>query len=161
MLINVFRILERQERHEVGVVHDVGFGGALHQVALSRVGRDDVADGVGHAAFQRQRDSGKRMAQRLSALALPALAVRAQFVFQQLAHIRQNGARDHRVHVDGQGASHELLHGLGALARDVHHAALVLHESDGAIGHQQREGNAIQVVRLQRAALQRLDPGLR
>ena len=50
---------------------------------------------------------------------------------------------------------------LRALARNVHHAALVLHEGDGAIRNQQREGDAVQVIGLQRTALQSLDPGLR
>ena len=94
--LHVLRILERQKRHEVGMVDDVGLGGALHQVALSRVGGDDVAHRVGHAALERQRDSGKWMAQRLSSLALPALAVRPHFIFQKFAHIGQNGSRDHR-----------------------------------------------------------------
>src|SRR5271166_345022 len=52
------------------------------------------------------------------------------------------------------------MHGLGALARDMDHAALVLHESNRAIGHEQGEWNPVQVFRLQRAAFQRLDPSL-
>src|SRR3974377_2045193 len=34
------QVLERQEGHEIGVMHDVRLGRALHQVALGRVGRD-------------------------------------------------------------------------------------------------------------------------
>ncbi len=98
------QVLERQKRHEVGVMHDVGFGGALHQVAFGGVRCDDVADRVGHAALHGQRHAGKRMAQQFAALALAGLAVHV-LVLQQLADVGQNRAGNDRVHVDGQGAS--------------------------------------------------------
>src|SRR6266536_3385507 len=60
--LDIFRILEGQERHEIGVMHDERFGGSPHQVPFGSVGGDDVADGVGNAAFESQRDSGERMA---------------------------------------------------------------------------------------------------
>ena len=61
--------------------------------------------------------------------------------------------------MDRQSPPHEFLHGLSALTRNVYHAALVLHESNGTVGHKQRERDTIQIVRLQRAALQRFGPG--
>jgi hypothetical protein len=39
------------------------------------------------------------------------------------------------------------------MAGDVHHAALVLHESNRAVGDEEREGNQIQIVWLERTAL--------
>ena len=45
------RILEREERHEVGVMNDVGFRRAFDQVSFSRVRRDDVANRVGHTTL--------------------------------------------------------------------------------------------------------------
>jgi hypothetical protein len=73
----------------------------------------------------------------------------------------QDGARNHGVHVNAQRAAHELLHALSGLARDVHHATLVLHEGRRTIGHQQRERNAVEVVGRQRAELKRSLPGFR
>src|SRR5580765_1071457 len=158
--LNVFRILERQERHEVGVMHDEGFSGALHQVALSGMGCDDVAHRIWNPAFERQGNSRERMPESFTALALTALAIWAKFVFQQLADISQDRPCKYDVGVDRQGAAHERVHGLGAVAGDVHHAALMLHESDRAVGDEKREWNLVQVVGLQRTALQRFDPGL-
>src|ERR1035441_885256 len=48
-----------------------------------------------------------------------------------------------------------------AVACNVHHATLVLHERDRTIRNQQGKRNLIQVLGLQRTSLQRLDPGLR
>jgi hypothetical protein len=71
---DIFRILEGQESHEIGVMDDEGFGGAFDQVAFGGVGRDDVADRVGNAALESQRDAGEGMAQGLAAFALATLA---------------------------------------------------------------------------------------
>ena len=68
-------------------MHDVGLGGALHQVALGRMRRDDVADGIRNAALHRQGNAGERVTQQLAALALPRLAVDL-LVLQQLARRR-------------------------------------------------------------------------
>jgi len=73
------------------MVDDKSLGRALDQIAFGCVGRDDVANVVRYAAFERQRNSRKRMAQGFAALALAALAVGADFVFQELAHVGQNG----------------------------------------------------------------------
>src|SRR6516225_10378174 len=94
---SLFRqILEWQERHEVGVMHDVRFGSALDQVALGGMRCDDVTNRVGHAALHRQRNSGERVAQHLTALALARLAVDI-LVLQQLAYIGQNCTRNDGV----------------------------------------------------------------
>src|ERR1035441_501009 len=159
--LHVLRILKRQKRHEIGVMHNERFGRALHQIAFGCVRGDDVAHGIRYAALHRQRNSGKRMPQRFSALALPALAVRADFIFQQLADIRQNRAGNHHVGFDRQRSTHKVGHRLRAVACNVHHATLVLHERDRTIRNQQGKRNLIQVLGLQRTSLQRLDPGLR
>src|SRR5712692_3152935 len=101
------------------------------------------------------------MPQRLAAFALTAFAVGTEFIFEQLADVCKDGSGDDYVDVDRQRPSHEAGHGLGAVAGNVHHAALVLHERNRAIRNQQREGDLIQIFRLQRTALQRLNPGLR
>jgi hypothetical protein len=85
---DVFWIFEGQERHEIGVVHNESLGRALDQIALPSVGGDDVTNGIWHAAFQRQSDSGKGVAQSFPALTLPRFSVRTDFVFQQLANVR-------------------------------------------------------------------------
>src|SRR5438477_10120936 len=46
-LLNVLRILERQLRHEAGVMDDVSIGSAFHLVTFRCMGRDTVADFVG------------------------------------------------------------------------------------------------------------------
>src|ERR1019366_7338606 len=158
--LDIFRILEGQERHEVGVVHDESLGGSLNQIALRGVGGDDVTNRVGHTAFESEGDAGEGMAQSLAAFALAALAVGTDFVLQQLAHVGQNCARDHSVHVDRQGASHEIVHGLGAVASNVYHAAFVLHKGDGAVRNQQGERDLVQVSGFEGTALQRFDPSL-
>src|SRR5207253_2809444 len=50
--LHISRILEGQICHEIGVVHDVGFGRALHKIAFPRVGGDDVTNCVRNTAFQ-------------------------------------------------------------------------------------------------------------
>src|SRR5690348_6327054 len=59
---DILRILKRQKRHKVCVMHNVCFCRALHQIALGGVGGNNVAYGVGDAAFQCECDSGKGMA---------------------------------------------------------------------------------------------------
>ena len=49
----IFGVLEWQERHEIRVVHDVGFRRSLYQVAFSRMCGDDVTNFVRHAALER------------------------------------------------------------------------------------------------------------
>ncbi len=115
------------------MVDDKSFSGAFDQIALGGVSGDDVADRVRNAAFERESNPSEWMAQRLSAFALAALAVGADFVFQQLADIGQDCARDHGIGVNGQGPSHEIAHGPGAIASDVYDAALVFHKGDGTI----------------------------
>src|ERR1051326_7371181 len=104
---HVLGILERQEGHEVGVVDDKGFGSALDQVAFGCVGRDDVANLVGHAALEGQGYPGERVSQRFSALALAAYAVGADFVFKEFANVSQNRAGDYMVFVYTQGRAEE------------------------------------------------------
>src|SRR3974390_936575 len=140
-------------------MHDVGFGRSLHQVAFSGMRRDDVTDCVGNPALHGQRDAGKRMPQHLAALTLAGLAI-GLFVLQQLANIGEDGARDPRVLVNRQCVPHELGHAFSGLARDVHHAALVLHKSRRAIRNQEGERNVVQIVGCQRAAFQRQLPSL-
>ena len=82
------------------MMHDEGFRSPLDQVALGGMRCDDVANGIGHATFECQRDSGKGMAQGFATLRLPALAVGTEFVLQQLADVRQNRACDNRVDVN-------------------------------------------------------------
>ena len=48
----------------------------------------------------------------------------------------------------GNAWAHEAGHGPGGFARNVHHATFVLHERNGAIRNQQREGDLIQIVGL-------------
>jgi len=142
------------------MMHDECLGRALHQIALSRMCGNNVADLIGDAAFECQRHARKRMPQGLAALTLPALPVGTDFVLEQFADVSQNCARDHRVHVDGQCASHKVPHGFGTLPRNMYHAALVLHKGDGTIRHQQRERNFAQIVEAQGAPLKSPDPGL-
>jgi hypothetical protein len=104
---------------------------------------NDVADCIGHSALQRERDSGKGMTQSLAALALVDRSVWAQFVLQQLPHIREDRSRNHRVQVDRKCASHKLLHCFGTVACNVHHTALVFHEGDWTVRDQQGEWNPI------------------
>src|SRR5437868_3724445 len=59
---DVLWILERQERHKIRVMHYVCLCRALHQIALRRVCGNNVAYGVGYAAFQCECDAGKGMA---------------------------------------------------------------------------------------------------
>src|SRR5437879_1053808 len=99
------------------------------------------------------------MAQSLAALALATVSVWAQFVLQQLPDVRQDGPRNDRVQVDRKCASHKVLHCLGTVACNVHHAALVFHECDGAVRNEQSEGDLIQIVWLERAAFEGSDPG--
>src|SRR5690242_17240378 len=149
--------LERLIRHEVGMVNNDRFRRTLHQIAFRGVGGDDVADLVGHAGLHCQRDPGERMPQQLAAPGLHCLAAGA-FVFQEFAHVGQDGAGDDGVHVDRQ-SWHELAHTLRRLARDMHDATLVLHEGRWAIRHQQREGNALQVFGRERAEFEGANPG--
>jgi hypothetical protein len=72
---DVFWILEWQECHEISVMHDERFRRALDQIAFGGVGCDDVADGIGNAAFERECDASEGMAQSFSAFALTTLAV--------------------------------------------------------------------------------------
>src|SRR5437660_12600797 len=83
--LDVFWVLEGKKRHEVGMMDDESFRGAFDQIALGGVSGDDVADRVRNAALEGECDPGKRVAQRLSTLALAALAIGTDFVFQQLA----------------------------------------------------------------------------
>ena len=46
----------------------------------------------------------------------------------------------------GSDSPEELLHRLGGAARDVHDAALVLHEGHRAVGHEQRERDLLEVL---------------
>src|SRR5207245_8042135 len=92
---HILWMLEWQKRHEVSVMHDVRLRRSLHQISFCRMRRNDVADGIGHSTLQRQRHSRKGMAQRLAALALPALAIRPDLIFKYFYNIRQDGARDH------------------------------------------------------------------
>src|SRR6266496_3173495 len=73
--LDVFRILEGKKCHEVGVMHDESFGGALDQITFGGMGCDDVANGVGDAAFEGERDAGKGMSQGFAAFALAGFAV--------------------------------------------------------------------------------------
>jgi len=141
-------------------MHDEGFRGSLDQVAFGGVGRNDVAHRIRNSAFERQRNTRERVSQSFSAFTLTAPAVRAQFVFQQLANVGQNCSSDYGIKIYRQSMAHERLHRHRTIARDVHNAALVLHESDRAVGDEERERNLIQIVGLERAALQRLNPGL-
>jgi len=50
---HILRILEWQKCHEVGVMHDVGLGGAFYQITFGGMGGDNVADLVWDATFQR------------------------------------------------------------------------------------------------------------
>jgi len=142
------------------MVNNERLGRALDQITFRGMGGNDVANFVRHAALQGQGHAGKGVAQGLAPLALAALPIGAEFVFEQLAHVRQNSPGNHDVHINRQRPSHELLHGFGTLARDVHHTALVFHEADRTIRHQQRERDLIQILGLQGAAFERLDPGL-
>src|ERR1039458_8957856 len=126
LYFHILRILERQKRHKIGVMHNERFGRALHQIALGRVRGDDVAHCVRHAALHRQRDSSKRMPQCFSALALPALPVRTDLILQQLADVRQNRTCNYNVRVDGQRASHEVRHRFRTVARNMHDADVVI-----------------------------------
>ena len=157
---HVLRILEREVRHEICMMDDVGFCRPLYKISLSRVRGNDVANIVGNSAFERERDAGEWMTQGLSPLALLALPVRSYFVLQQFTHIGKNGPCNHHIEVDWQRAAHKFLHCLRTLPGNVHHAALVLHEGDGAIRDQQGERDTIQVVRLERTAFESLDPRL-
>src|SRR5215472_9436108 len=158
--LHVSCVLEWQIGHEVGVVDDVGLGGALDEVAFGGVGGDDVADVVADAAFECQSNSGEGMAEGFSALTLAALAVGAEFVFEQFSDVGEDSTGDDGIYINGQSAAHEFVHGFGALARDMDDAALVLHKSDGAVGDEQGEGYVVEVVGFQRTALQGFDPGL-
>src|SRR5260370_40525025 len=80
--LDILRVLEGKKRHEVGMMDYKSLSGALHQIAFSGVSGDDVADCVGHAAFERERDPSKGMTQSFSALALAALGVGTDFIFQ-------------------------------------------------------------------------------
>src|SRR3954468_15125797 len=125
------------------MMHDERFRGALHQIAFSGMGCDNVADRIWYSALESEGYPGERMPQGFAALALAALAVGSEFVLQQLAHIRQDCPCNDAVKVHRERASHEGLHGFGAVAGNVHHAALVLHESDRTIGDQKRERNLV------------------
>src|SRR4029077_13816313 len=85
--LHVLRILERQVRHEVGVMDDVGLGGAFHLVPFRCMGRDNVAHLVRNAALEGQRYSREGMPEGLAALALACLTIRSNFVLQKLAHV--------------------------------------------------------------------------
>src|ERR1044072_9720651 len=100
------------------------------------------------------------MTQGLSPLALPALPVRPNFVLQQFAHVSEDSSRNHDIEVHWQRATHKFLHRLRTLSGNVHNAALVLHERDGAIRDKQGERDTIQVVRLERTAFEGLNPRL-
>jgi hypothetical protein len=58
---DILRVLERQKRHEVSVMHDESLRGALNEVAFGGVRRDDMAHGVGNAALHRQGYAGEGM----------------------------------------------------------------------------------------------------
>jgi hypothetical protein len=49
---------------------------------------------------------------------------------------------------------------LSTLARNVNYATFVLHKCDGTVRNQQREGNTVEVIRLERTALEGFDPRL-
>jgi hypothetical protein len=70
-----------------------------------------VAHGIRNAAFKRQGYSCERMPQGFSALALAAVPVRADFVFEKLAYVDQNRSGDYCILVDRQRATHKRLHG--------------------------------------------------
>ena len=70
------------------MVDDEGFGRALHQVAFGGMGRNDVTDGIRHAALHRQRHAGDGVTKNLAARTLHRLAV-PRLVFQQLANVGQ------------------------------------------------------------------------
>src|SRR5689334_16297834 len=99
----------------------------------------NVADCIGHAAFESQRHARKWMPQCFSTLALLTFSVGTEFVFEKLSDIREDRTRNHNVEVNWQRSSHEFLHGLRALPGNVHHATLVLHECDRAVRNEEGE----------------------
>src|SRR5215469_6679568 len=116
--------LEWQKCHEIGVVHDVGLGGAPDQFTFGGVGRDDMAHRVRNTALYRQRHAGKRVPQHLATPARLSLAIYL-LVFEQLANVCKNRTRDDGIEVDRQCVAHKFGHALGGFAGDVHNAALV------------------------------------
>src|SRR5579864_4190587 len=158
-LLNVLRILERQVRHEVGMVDDVSLGSALHLVPFRCMSRDNVAHLIGNAALEGQCYSREGMPEGLAALALSCLTIRSNFVLQKLADVGKDRTRNHGIDVHRQRSPHEFLHGLGALACNVDDAALVLHKRDRAMRYHQRERNVVEIVGLQRTAFEGLGPG--
>src|SRR6516225_11896839 len=82
--------LERLICHEICMVHDNGFGGALHEIAFDGVRGNDVAYRIRDAAFHRQGHASEGVAQQLPLLGLTDVAIYF-FVLQELADIGKDG----------------------------------------------------------------------
>src|SRR5665811_8447 len=85
------------------------------------MGSNDMADRVGDATLHRESDTSERMAQQMSSFALDCLSANL-FVLEEFADVDQDRTGDHRVHVDGERSTEELLHRFGSTTGDVHDA---------------------------------------
>src|SRR6059036_2337892 len=97
------------EINEISVMKNDRFDRALHLVTLVTVRGDDVHDFAGNAVLVSERDAAERMAQLLSKFSLNHFARGILIVFQRLADVGQQRARDEVITLNGNVAAERTL----------------------------------------------------